>query len=178
MMHRFLRIALAALLTAVCIAMLGGCMMPYVLDEMYDDGGGYASFTDMRESISDGYFKLTIHTNKDTFAQGEPIDCEAELTYIGDQDSITVYVYGDPITMDMTGKDTWYESTNHAYQEDTLVLKKGEPIRCTLTECLPKSASVLPGKYEIDAYAGFGLSPDGAVSYNGYVSAVIVVVED
>ncbi len=174
MKHRILRIALVAVLTAVCIAVLGGCMMSHLLDESYE-GGYMTSFSDNRESVSEGYFKLTIHTEKDTFAQGEPIDCEAELTYIGDQDSITVYVYGDPITMDMTSEDTWYETSADVYTEDTLVLKKGEPVRCTLSESLPKSSSVLPGKYQIDAYAYFGLSPDDAVSYNGIVSAVVIV---
>ena len=188
MKHRVLRIVLAAVLTAVCIAALGGCMMSNLLDRIYEDGytidhfddfddyPEYTDFTDMRESVSEGYFKLTIHTDKDTFAQGETIGCIAELTYIGDEDSITVYPYGDPITMEMMGKDIWYTS-NDTYSNETLTLKKGVPIQCTLAECLPKSSSVLPGKYEIDACVSLSLSPDDAVSYNNCVSAVIVVEE-
>ena len=144
MRHRVLRIALAAVLTVVCAAALSGCMMSGLFNDFYDNN--YTSFTDMRESVSEGYFKLTIHTNKDTFTQAETIDCWAELTYIGDQDSITVYTYGDPITMNMSGEDTWYTSSEDACTSETLTLKKGVPIRCTLTDCLPKSTSVLPGK--------------------------------
>ena len=60
---------------------------------------------------------------------------------------------------------------------EPLTLKKGMPVRVTLAESIPKSSSVLPGKYEIDAWASISLSPDGAVTYDGCVSAVIVVKE-
>ena len=173
---RLCRITLLAALVAACALLLGGCLMMDLIDsESYD---GYTSFTDSRESISEGYFKMTIHTDKDTFAQGETIDCWTEIEYIGEEDSITVYVYGNPVEMDMTGESVYYSSSGYYDVGDTLTLYKGVPVRFTLAECLPKSSSVLPGQYEIDAWATLGLSPDGGVSYNGYVSAVIVVEKD
>lgn len=174
MKNRVGRIALLALLAAMCAAMLSGC---FPLDMM--DGEYYGTdFKDSRESVSEGYFKLTIHTDKDEFVKGETIDCWAELEYIGNEESITVYLSGDPITMEMTGEKVYYSAPGFFYTEEKLTLKKGEPIRCTLEKALPKSKSVLPGQYEIAAYASLSLSPDGAVSYGGCVSAVIVVEEE
>jgi hypothetical protein len=172
MRSRVGRVALLAALTALCVVIFSGCFSFDEFDESYDE-----DFSDMRESVSEGYFKLTIHTDKDEFAKGETIDCWAELEYIGDADSITVYVSGDPITMDMTGEEVYYSASEFIFKEDTLTLEKGVPVRCTLAEALPKSKSVLPGKYRIDAYTDLSLSPDGAVSYYGCVSAVIVVEE-
>lgn len=179
MKNRFWRIALMAALVCACALLLGGCLpVAALLGEEFNDDGGYYTGSDMRESVSEGYFKMTIHTDKDEFAKGEKIDCWAELEYIGDQDSITVYACGNPIEMDMTSGDVSYSSSSDMYcSDEKLTMKKGEPIRCTLAECLPKSASVLPGQYEIDAYAYLDLSPDGSVCYNGNVSAVIVVKE-
>ena len=175
MRNRFLRIAVVAVLICACTVLLGGC---FFMDRSYDDSYSFSDFTDMRESITEGYFKLTIHTDKDTFAQGETIDCWAEIEYIGDQDSITVYnTYGLPITMDMYGGNVSYSSSTWIYEntEDTLTLVKNQPVRCTLSESVPHSSSPLPGTYEIDAYVNLSLTQDDAVCYNGYVSAVIVV---
>jgi len=177
MKKKLLRILIPAVLSAACVFLLSGCFsMPM---DMFDDGY-YTSYTDSRESVSEGYFKLTIHTDKDTFMEGEAIDCWAELEYIGDADSITVYVYDDLITMEMTGEDIYYESSSGwaMGNGETLTLYKGKPVRYTLADSLPKSASVKPGRYEIDAWAYVGLSPDGMVSYNAYVSAVIDVEAD
>lgn len=175
MKNKLMRLTLSVALLAVSVFLLSGCFA-WPMD-MLDDG--YTYFSDSRESVSEGYFKLTIHTDKDTFTEGEAIDCWAELEYIGDEDSITVYVFGDPIEMDMTGEDVTYDNSSTYYYTDgeTLTLYKGMPIRCTLAECLPKSSSVLPGRYQIDAWANLALSPDGMVSYSGYVSAVIDVEE-
>jgi hypothetical protein len=130
----------------------------------------------MRESVSEGYFRLTIHTGKDEYAKGEAIDCWAELEYIGDSNSITVYCYGKPIELDMTSESVNYSSSSGFFmKQETLTLRKGEPIRITLADSLPKSKSVLPGTYQIDAYSNINLSPDNAVTYNANVSAVIVV---
>ncbi len=175
---RLCRIVLLGVLLGGCAVLLGGCWaMSGLMESAAGDNMdyGYTTGTDMRESVSEGYFRLTIHTDKDEFKQGETIDCWAEVEYIGDKDSITVYTYGNLIGMDMTGGNVYYSSSDSAYKDGTLTLKKGEPYRCTLAEVLPKSKSVLPAQYEIDAYTNIGLSPDGAVSYNGYVSAVIVV---
>lgn len=177
MSKKFWRAALLAALIAMSVMMLGGCFfLPGLLDSSFDSSSNSIG-ADNRQSVSEGYFKLTIHTDKDQFAQGEAINCWAELEYIGDQDSITVYVNGDPIEMDMNGKDVSYNSSEiiSIGAQKTLTLQKGVPIRRTLTESLPKSSSVLPGQYEIDASASLSLSPDGAVSYYGSVSAVIIV---
>lgn len=133
--------------------------------------------TDNRESVSEGYFKLSINTNKNEFKKGEEINCWVELLYIGEKDSITVYTYGSPIGMEMFSDKVSYSSEDNDYsdEQDMLTLKKGIPVRVTLKESIPKSLSVLPGQYEIDAYASLSLSPDGGVMYNGYVSAVITV---
>lgn len=177
----FIKVILITVLIAALAAALGGCF--YIgnpLDEFYDDGcGGYFTGTDVRESVSEGYFKLTIDTSKDEFDKGETIDCWTELEYIGNNDSITVYVMGEPVTVSMTGKDICYDSTSYVYMgaQKELTLKKGSPVRYTLSDLLPKSKSVLPGQYEIDATANLSLSPDGLVSYYGTVSAVIVVKE-
>ena len=166
-----------ALLTA-CVLPLSGCWaMGEMFGGAYTEDYGYTTGSDMRESVTDGYFRLTIHTDKDEFVKGETIDCWAEIEYIGDEDSITVYTYGDIITLDMTGDDVYYSSSGSYGSDEQLTLRKGVPVRYTLAESLPKSSSVLPGQYEIDANAYFGLSTDGAVSYSGYVSAVIVVSE-
>ena len=101
-----------------------------------------------------------------------------QLEYIGDGDSITVYVYSDPVIMEMTGENVYYTTSGNYYQtQKELTLEKGAPIRYTLSEVLPKSGSVLPGQYQIDAYANMSLSPDGTVTYCSNVSAVIVVNE-
>lgn len=179
MKSSFLKVSLTAVLIASFAAALGGCYFLGPLDGINGEGfeNNYGG-TDNRESVSEGYFKLTIYTPKDEFAKDEAIDCYAEFEYIGDNDGITVYVYSDPVTMEMTGKNVYYTSSGNYYPaQKELTLKKGVPLRYTLSEVLPKSRSVLPGQYQIDAYVSVSLSPDGAVSYSGIVSAVIVVNE-
>lgn len=166
------RILLAAALLVMCALTLGGCWVSYPEYE-----GSFGGGVDMRESVTEGYFKLTIHTDKDEFKKDEAIDCWAELEYIGDEDSITVYVSGEAITMDMNGDRAYYSSSPGFWEQKMLTMEKGKPIRYTLADSLPKSQSVLPGEYEIDATANVSLSADGAVSYYGMVSAVIVVEE-
>jgi hypothetical protein len=179
MEKRFSTVMLLSVLIVACTILLGGCFAAPNVSDLFvpDDYDEYTSFTDNRTIVSEGFFSLTIHTDKDTFAHGETIDCWAELEYIGDMDSITVYTYGDPITMDMISEDTNYTSSSWEFvgSDETLTLKKGQPLRVTLADSLPKSTSVLPGKYEIDAYASVSLSSDGAASYYASVSAVIVV---
>jgi hypothetical protein len=179
MKSSILKSALAAAFIAAFTAALGGCYALGPFDAINGEGfGGYYTGTDSRESVSEGYFKLTIHTPKDEFAKGEAVDCYAELEYIGDGDSITVYVYSDPVTMEMSGKNVYYTSSGNYYPaQKELTMKKGAPLRYTLSEVLPKSKSVLPGHYQIDAYASVSLSPDGTVTYYSNVSAVIVVNE-
>jgi hypothetical protein len=179
MRNRLLRIALLAGVLLTCAVSLGGCFaLGGLCENAFLDEYAYDMGTDMRESVSEGYFKLSIDTGKDDYARGETIDCWAELEYIGEQDSITVWAYGDPIQMDMTGENVYYSASGSSFfNEKELTIKKGVPIRRTLAECLPKSSSVRPGQYQIDANVTLNLSPDGSVCYYGYVSAVIVVGE-
>ena len=179
MRNRILRFGLLACLLITCAVLMGGC---FALNGLYEraivDEYAYGMGTDMRELVSEGYFRLSIHTAKDEFARGETIDCWAELEYIGEQESITVYAYGDPIQMDMTGHNVYYSASGSSFfNEKELIIKKGVPIRRTLAECLPKSSSVRPGQYQIDAYVSLNLSSDGSVSYYGLVSAVVMVGE-
>ena len=179
MRKRLLRIALLAGVLLTCAVSLGGCFaLGGLCENAFLDEYGYGIGTDMRESVSEGYFKLSIHTGKDDYARGETIDCWAELEYIGEGDSITVWAYGNPIQMDMTGENVYYSASGSAlFNEEKLTIKKGVPIRCTLAECLPKSSSVRPGQYQIDANVSLNLSPDGSVCYYGLVSAVVMVGE-
>lgn len=163
-------------LIAALAVTLGGCFVPF--DGFYPDA--YCDFygVDNRESISEGYFKLTIYTPKNEFAKGEAIDCWAQLEYIGDNNSITVYVAGDKlINMDMASENTRYECSQYSFIQKEHILQKGVPVRYMLSEEIPKSKSVLPGRYEINAYVDVSLSPNGMVSYWDSVSAVIEVRE-
>lgn len=173
----FGRTALVAALIAACAVIFGGCVFSDPFGSFFDSHfDGSAPRTDMRESVSEGFFKLTIHTEKDEYVKGEAIDCWAELEYIGDKGSIPVYCYDKPIELSMTSEKVNYSSSSGFFmKQKTLMLRKGEPIRITLAESIPKSKSALPGTYQIEAYSHLGLSPDDAVTYNAYVSAVIVV---
>lgn len=175
MKKNIVHILLTAVMAALSLLTLGGC---FPWDEWSFMDSASIDATDMRQSISEGYFKFTIDTGKDEYARGEAIDCWAELEYIGEYNSITVFTNDNPISFEMSGGNVDYCTSGLVFgAQKQLTLRKGVPVRFTLAESLPKSSSVLPGTYQIDATASLNLSPNGTVSYLDYVSAVVVVKE-
>lgn len=74
-------------------------------------------------------FELTLHINKDSFAEDELIECYAVLEYIGKEDSITVYS-GDPLVGFGLADDTYFDGgymTNDVLMRTTF--EKGKAVR-------------------------------------------------
>lgn len=144
---------------------------------------------EQRTSEIEGYFKLTIGTDKDTYQQGENIVCCATLTYIGDEDSITL-TGNPPVVFDVYNEK--YYGTSQAQADEEVTFKKGEAVRYDLTAVQWEDADydkankdeygdqqglqLLPGEYEIDVSVAATL-PDGEKYEQDNVWANIKVTE-
>lgn len=144
---------------------------------------------EQRTSEIEGYFKLTIGTDKDTYKQGEEIVCCATLTYIGDEDSITL-TGNPPVVFDVYNDD--YYGTSQEQADYEVTLEKGEAVRYDLTVVHWDDADydkaykdeygsqqgfrLLPGKYEIDVSVSVTM-PDGEMYEQDNVWANITVTE-
>ncbi|CAM4471572.1 hypothetical protein FHS16_004351 [Paenibacillus endophyticus] len=74
----------------------------------------------------DELFEMTLNIEKTAFAKGEPIDYSVSLTYIGDQDSITIWGPSTYLVFYLTdGKRIEMEGANTTELQPT-VLKRGE----------------------------------------------------
>ncbi|MFS0862945.1 hypothetical protein [Fredinandcohnia sp. 179-A 10B2 NHS] len=69
-------------------------------------------------------------SDKDSYQEGEKVKIHAELEYIGELDSITIYHAASPFYFDITEKSRGYE-IEYAMNEPLLstTLQKGEPYR-------------------------------------------------
>lgn len=78
----------------------------------------------------DGYFIYRLVTEKEKYAQGEPVKIYAELEYIGDEEEVTIYHADSPFHFPITEKARNYE-LGYAMNMPLLstALIKGEPLR-------------------------------------------------
>ncbi|MGO4543441.1 hypothetical protein AB4Z29_01395 [Paenibacillus sp. 2TAB23] len=74
----------------------------------------------------DELFEMTLNIEKTAFAKGEPIECSVSMTYVGAQDSITIWGPSSYIVFYLTdGQRIEMEGANTTELSPT-VLKKGE----------------------------------------------------
>ena len=78
--------------------------------------------------------QLELVLSKNKYEAGEPIECKALLTYVGDQDEIKVYFRNPAVTFVVDGgeymrKDQYNWATRDVFlAAGTRILKKGEPL--------------------------------------------------
>jgi hypothetical protein len=139
----------------------------------------------------DERFELKLNIEKTTFAAGEPIPYSASLTYIGDEDSFTVWgghtIVGFQITngldFDMEGASTTELVSTKLVKDKTVVypfVKSGgysndDPKADFWREFYHEKELILPpGKYLIEAVGLFSL--DESVVHSHYDTSVYTMI--
>lgn len=103
-----------------CCFMLMACSKEEVSNEVV--------YPEAFEAESDN-FRYELYVSNNTFAQGEPFDITATLTYIGDQDEIVISHAASPFYFPMTETTRGY-NIDYPMHEPLIytTLKKDEPL--------------------------------------------------
>ncbi|MCH1624286.1 hypothetical protein [Fredinandcohnia quinoae] len=112
---------------SLCLVLISGCGN----NERGSTKEGPANSTFIMEAeTTEGDFVYRLVSEKELYKEAEPVKLYAELEYIGDQDSISIFHAGSPFYFDMTEKTRDYEIPYPMIQPlIQTTLKKGEPLR-------------------------------------------------
>ncbi|MDQ8738703.1 hypothetical protein [Paenibacillus sp. LHD-38] len=110
--------------------LLAGCGSQGNADNISSNSADYDVLNKPRAEITEGDFVYRLVTENEEYQKGDSVKLYAELEYIGDKETVTIYHAASPFYFPIVEKTRDYD-ISYSMNEPLLstTLKRGEPLR-------------------------------------------------
>jgi len=115
---------------AIITLLLTACASPEQMDNETPSTANYEMINKSNAEVTEDDFIYRLVTKKGEYRKGEPVTIYAELEYIGDNETVTIYHAASPFSFPIEEKTRNY-SIDYNMNQPLLstTIKKGEPLR-------------------------------------------------